>query len=74
TKRPVNPNDLNIVPPPESINTELIMDGRILHENLKRMGLDINWLNTELKCQGYKNAKQIILGICDDNHKLMLFI
>ena len=74
TIRPVIPNDLNIVPPPESINTELIMDGRILHENLKRMGLDINWLNTELKCQGYKNAKQIILGICDDNHKLMLFI
>lgn len=74
TKRPVNPNDLNIVPQPESINTELIMDGIILHENLKRMGLDINWLNKELKCQGYKNAKDIILGICDDNHELTLFV
>ena len=74
TKRPVNPNDLNIVPPPESINTELIMDGRILHENLKRMGLDINWLNKELKCQGYKSAKEIILAVCDDNHELTLFV
>ncbi len=74
TKRPVNPNDLNIVPPHESINTELIMDGRILHENLKRMGLDINWLSKELKCQGYKNANEIILGICDDNHELTLFV
>ncbi len=74
TKRPVNPNDLNIVPPPESVNIELIMDGRILHENLKRMGLDINWLNKELKCQGYKNTKEIILGICDDNHELTLFV
>lgn len=74
TKRPINPTDLNIVPPTESINIELIMDGRILHENLKRMGLDINWLNKELKCQGYKNAKEIILGICDNNHQLTLFV
>ncbi len=74
TKRPVNPNDINIVPQPETINTEVIMDGRILHENLKRMGLDTNWLNKELKCQGYKNAKEIILGICDENHQLSLFV
>lgn len=74
TKRPINPNDINIVPPPEYINVELIMDGRILHENLKRMGLDINWLNQELKCQGYKNAKDIILALCDNNHQLTLFV
>lgn len=74
TKRPVNPNDMNIIPPPETINTEVIMDGRILEENLKRLGLDINWLNKELKCQGYKNAKQIFLGICDNNNELTLFV
>lgn len=74
TKRPVNPNDMNIIPPPEAINTEVIMDGRILEDNLKRLGLDINWLNKELKCQGYKNAKQIFLGICDNNNELTLFV
>lgn len=74
TKRPANPNDMNIIPPPEYINTEVIMDGRILGENLKRLGLDVNWLNKELKCNGYKNAKEIILGICDDNHQLTLFV
>lgn len=73
TKRPVNPEDMNIVPPPESINTEVIMDGRILEENLKRLGLDINWLKKELECQGYKNAKEIFLGICDQNKQLTLF-
>ena len=45
----------------------------ILDENLKRMGLDINWINKELNCQGYKNAKEILLGICDNNHQLTLF-
>lgn len=74
TKRPVNPTDMNIIPPPESINTEVIMDGRILEENLKRLGLDIGWLNKELKCQGYKNAKEIFLGICDNNNELTLFV
>lgn len=73
TKRPLNPFDMNIMPPAESINTEIIMDGRILDENLKRLGLDINWLKKELACQGHKNAKEILLGICDDNHNLSLF-
>lgn len=73
TKRPANPNDLNLIPPPESINTEVIMDGKILGENLKRLGLDEVWLKKELECQGYKKAKEIFLGICDDNHQLTLF-
>ena len=50
------------------------MDGRILEENLKRLGLDIVWLNKELKCQGYKSAKEIFLGICDNNNELTLFV
>ena len=61
TKRPTNPNDLNIVPTPDSITTEIIMDGIILHENLKRMGLDLNWLKKELTAQGVKNEKQVFL-------------
>lgn len=73
TKRPVNPTDMNLVPPPESINTEVIMDGKILYENLKRLGLDEVWLKKEIECQGFKNAKEIFLGICDNNHQLTLF-
>ena len=73
TKRPLNPTDMNIVPPPEKISTEVIMDGRILDQNLKRMGLDIQWLRRELALQGYKNEKQIFLGLCDQDRQLALF-
>ncbi len=73
TKRPVKPEDMNIVPKAETISTEVIMDGRILEENLKRMGLDVTWLNKEIKGMGYKNAKEILLGLCDDNHQLTLY-
>lgn len=74
TKRPVNPTDMNLVPHAEKICTEVIMDGRILHDNLKRMGLDVNWLQKELEVQGYKTVKQIFLGVCDDNNQLTLFV
>ena len=73
-KRPVNPTDMNMIPPSETINTEVIMDGRILEENLKRLGLDMGWLTKELKSQGYKNAKEIFLGVCDNHNQLTLFV
>ncbi|MBR5202088.1 MAG: DUF421 domain-containing protein [Clostridia bacterium] len=72
-KRPANPEDLNISPNPEYISTEVIMDGRILEENLKRMGLDHIWLEKQIKEQGFKNAKEIFLGLCDQNKQLTLF-
>lgn len=72
-KRPATPADMNLNPPSESICTEVIMDGRILDGNLKRMGLDLNWLQKELEYQGYHNAKEIYLGVCDNNNKLSLF-
>lgn len=74
TKRPVNPTDMNLVPPPETINTEVIMDGRILEDNLKRLGLDINWLKKEIECQGHKNTKEIFLGVCDEKCQLTLYL
>lgn len=73
-KRPANPSDMNLTPPKETISTEVIMDGRILDENLKRLGLDITWLEKQLKTQGYHDEKEIYLGLCDNNNKLSLFL
>lgn len=72
-KRPATPEDLNLSPNPEYISTEVIMDGRVLEENLKRMGLDHIWLEKQIKEQGFKNSKEIILGVCDQNKQLTLF-
>lgn len=72
-KRPLTPEDMNITPNKEEICTEIIMDGRILHENIKRLGLDLTWLDKQLKKQNYTNAKDIYLGICDNNNNLTLF-
>ncbi|MBR5246039.1 MAG: DUF421 domain-containing protein [Clostridia bacterium] len=72
-KRPANPEDLNLSPNPEYIGTEVIMDGRILEENLKRMGLDHIWLEKQIKEQGFKKVKEIFLATCDENKQLTLF-
>ena len=72
-KRPLNPEDMKLAPKPEHIGTEIIMDGKILGENLKRKGLSVEWLKKEIENHGYKHAKEIFLGICYDNNELTLF-
>lgn len=67
TKRPINPEDMKLNPKPEHIGTEVIMDGRIIGGNLKRKGLNEEWLKKELDKQGYKKAAEIFLGICREN-------
>lgn len=73
TKRPLNPEDVKLTPQPEYISAEVIMDGRVLDENLKRMGVDIKWLENQIKKQGFKNVKEIFLGVCDRNKQLQLY-
>ena len=72
-KRPANPEDLNLSPAPEYIQTEVIMDGCILDENLKRMGLDDKWLHKQLTAQGYKRPQEVFLALCDENSHLTVF-
>lgn len=73
TNRPLTPEDMNLTPKPDFISTELIMDGRIMGDNLKRKGLDETWLKKQLEAQGYHSAKEIYLGICSSDNKLSLF-
>ena len=72
-RRPANPEDLQLSPDQEYIQTELIMDGRILDENLKRLGLNDQWLRKQLKAQGYHKPEEIFLALCDDSNRLTLF-
>ena len=72
-KRPLTPEDMNLATEKAELFTEIIMDGHILHENLKRRGLNLEWLDKQLHTQRYKSAKEIYLGICDESNNLTLF-
>lgn len=73
TKRPINADDMNLSPEQEHVCTEVIMDGRILDENLQRMGLDSKWLKSQIKKQGIRSEKEIFLGICNQNKQLSFY-
>ena len=61
--RPITPEDLKITAKATHIGVEVIMDGRIMGDNLSRAGKDEAWLAMKLKAQGYRHAKDILLAI-----------
>ena len=72
--RPTTPEDLKITAKATRIGVEVIMDGRVMGENLSRIGRDVNWLIKQLKTQGHKDAKEIFLGIYrPDEDKLTVY-
>ena len=73
-RSPVTPDDLKITPKQTHIATEIVMDGRVMEENLSRIGRDLNWLNEQLKSQGHENAKEIFLAVYrESENKLSLY-
>jgi len=72
--RPATPEDLKIEAKTVEVGVEVIMDGRVMGENLSRIGRDANWLTKELKSQGYKDAKELFLGVYrPEEDKLTLY-
>lgn len=73
--RPVNTKDLNLALAQEKISVNVILDGNIMTDNLKRSGNDIEWLKRELEKQRVSNIRDVFLGICNvENNKLSLYM
>lgn len=49
SKRPSNPSDFGIFPQQEREGVAVIVDGKVLKDNLKHAGKDMSWLNNQLK-------------------------
>ena len=49
------------------------MEGRVLGENLRRMGKEEHWLKEQLKNQGYHSPKEIFLGLVDQNDQVTFY-
>lgn len=72
-RRPVMPQDLQMTPEQEFLFTELIMDGRVLESNLKRMGLDRTWLEKQLQQRHIRSPHDVFLAVCDRKLRLTLY-
>lgn len=56
----------------ESLPVPLIMDGKVISDNLDSLGKDRFWLNNQLKEKGITDLKQVFL--CTLDHKGKIFI
>ena len=72
-RRPATPEDLKIPVKVTSIGVEVIMDGRILGKNLLRSGKDEEWLGGQLRLQGYRSAREILLGVYRPEEGTVIF-
>ena len=68
-KRPANPSDFDIKPKEEEILTNLILDEKIMQENLQELGFNEAWLLKKLKKQGITKTNNIFLATyCSDGN------
>lgn len=72
-KRPVTPEDLNLSPEQEKPVFNVIIDGKIIYDNLKASGNDEKWLTNNLKAQKQNNISKIFLATCDINNNLNVY-
>lgn len=73
-KRYATPNDFNMTPSTENVLINVIIDGKVLEENLKKTGNNEAWLYKQLNKQNINDIKNIFLATCDNNNNLIIYL
>lgn len=67
---PATPRDLNLTVQEAGLSTELVYDGVLVEENLKRANVDQIWLMQELKKHGINQISEVFLASLDSSDGL----
>ena len=70
--RPVTVKDMNLKVNKEGLCANVIIDGKIMHKNLKNINKTEEWLLKEMKVRG-KEIEDIILATVDINNKIVFY-
>lgn len=73
-KRTTTPEDLNLSVPQEKPVFNVIIDGKIMYDNLKSSGNDKTWLDKNLKKQKESDISKIFLATCDSENHLSIYV
>lgn len=65
--------DMNIKPQQQGLCSNVIIDSKIMYNNLKNSNKTKEWLLKELKVKGYKDIKHVLLATLDINEKLIVY-
>lgn len=66
-KRGTTPEDFNIEPKYEGIPYDLVVDGKVMYENLDKIGKNYVWLQKQTKKFGIQPEEALIVTIDGDN-------
>lgn len=69
----VTKDDLNLKNSYKGPSIELIIDGAIIDNNLKKINKNRSWLITRLNNMNHKDIKKMLLVIIDSNEKITVF-
>lgn len=72
-ERPVTGKDLGIAPTQDTLVANVIIDGKIMEQNLRHTGKNEKWLIDQLKGKNIKNISDVFLATCDLNNTLQVF-
>lgn len=70
--KPVTRKDLQLSSGYEGISVELVMDGEVINQNLRQIGLDENWLLEQLKQRGVTSLDEVTLAVLASDGGLYL--
>ena len=71
--RPLTPKDMKLKVQNEGLCANVIIDSKIMHNNLKNINKDEKWLKQELKVKGYADLDKILLATVDLNNKITIY-
>ena len=71
--KPVTCNDLKVKTNYKGICTNVVIDGKVMNNNLKSINKDRKWLLRRLDNLNYKDIKKLLLVTCDTNEKLTIY-
>ena len=70
---PVTPNDMKLKVQKKDLVANVIIDSKVLFNNLKNMNKTEEWLEQELKIKGYRDLDKILLATLDIYDKLIVY-
>ena len=70
--RPLTPRDMNIHTNYEGLATEIILEGKLIENNLEMNHLTKCWLDDELKKRGIKDIKEVTFAALSTNGNLYI--
>ncbi len=71
--RPVCPDDMKLSVERDIVVSTLIVDGKILYQNLKYSGKNEEWLKKQMEANGIHHASAVLLAICGANNQLHIY-